>query len=189
MKNLFYLCCAISFVCCSCSMQKRIHRPGYAIEWNLGKRIRHVHQQTARSKAPGNKVELAQAETTAGEFAAAHELVALNPSPENQQPAIAHEGGIIQKTAKSASKKSATTIHKSETTKEVKQYKPVQQTGDHNIIKGLLFILVALLLWGLGLIFASVLGLFGVILLLIFSIAALIFFVIGLIMMIVGLVG
>lgn len=182
-------CCILVLLLGSCSIQKRVHRPGYAIEWNLCKRTNNEHKQSTRNKKSINKTEPQQAETPAEEFVETQELASLHTSPENLQPAVTYQAKTTVQVKKVAPQKSATNTYKSKTTKAVKQYKPARQTDSDHIIKGLLFILVALLLYGLGLIFVSVLGLFGVVFLLIFSIAAIVFLVIGLIMMIVGLVS
>lgn len=190
MKNLLSLLCFAALLCASCSIQKRVHQPGYAVEWNLGKRKQHQEPVTRKITArqatatqpmeePGSQLAFAGNETPA--------LV----EPFNEENFIAepqHAKAPVQ-TRKAIAQKHNPVQYKAQQPKHNKLHKPQHTGNDDNLLKGFLFILVAILLFGLGLVFASVLGLFGVIFLLIFSIAAAVLLVIGIIMMIVGLVS
>ena len=189
MKKLLCLCFAINILFCSCSIQKRVHQPGYAIEWYLGKRVKPQHKETARSKTPLNKTaELQQAEKATEEFVPSTGSMASGTTNEADRPLTQPADVKIMRQAKQASPaKVIITDNKPLLIKRTEQYKPLHKTSDDKIIKGLSFVLVALLLLGLGLIFAFALGLVGIIFLLIFGIAAVIFLVFGIFMMIVGL--
>lgn len=192
MKKLLCLCFSVSIIFCSCSIQKRVHRPGYAIEWNSGKRIGHTRKETAPGKTPLSRTaKQQQTENAAEEFIPVGELTVLNPDKAGD-PFTKPADVKITRQARQLPLGNVKVTHSKPLLvkhKHAEQYQPLHQTNDDKIVKGLLFVLVALLLFGLGLIFALFLGLFGVVFLLIFSIAAVIFLVFGLLMMIVGLVG
>lgn len=174
----------------SCSIEKRMHRPGYHIEWK--KSYQDINQE-GTDKNPF--VEEAQSSTPIVnqdftidpiENPDSYNLIQQNAGTEKP------ETEVEMNAAASSNENVSTTIEngkesilKKSIIKAEKKGNPFQDS-DNKRAKGIYMMLLALAFFALGYLFFTILGVFGLILFWIFGIAAAIYFVIGLIFVIIG---
>ena len=189
------LCTALTLilVLTSCSIEKRHYTSGYHIE-GLSRSQRSGSQHSSAAKLPPESVLLSEA--------AIRQPVRIMPvrtvqadtpdtvsdeylDPVSVQPAHASaKAGEVYTVAGNNTEEQEIAAGE-QPGNNLGKLTPRGESGN-NVVRGLLIMLVAVALFGLGFLFYSLLGTFGVVLLLVFGIGAAVFFIAGLIMLVFG---
>lgn len=182
----------ISMVLSSCTFEKRVYRPGYRIEWRKNKSFSdEVSQVKVKEQQQENLEQKKSIAYNLETFSDDDSLVVLGLEQEKEQvQERTYQHGQQKNNIQDNPVENEKINHKenlqelvpSEKVEVIKDVQGIADSGGSN--KGLYMILLALLLFGLGLIFFLYLGVFGLILFIIFSIAAAIYFIVGLFMLI-----
>lgn len=179
----------------SCTFEKRVYRSGYRIQkkHSIGK-----NESFSEKSENHNKSEIDITENTNESVVIETNELFNNTSDSVIRPntSLASGSTITIENSKSSNTEITSnyiSISENETLKtEHEQNLPESnlinnqgiQKSDRGVGYGIVMIVIALLLFGIGLLFNSVLGVFGLILFIIFAIAAAIYFLIGLFVLI-----
>jgi cobalamin biosynthesis Mg chelatase CobN len=166
----------------SCTMQKRQYMPGYHVQWNESnpKVKSEKNERAEESVITENGIVNEENFETQVAFLETTENITVSSSKKNIQTGqteVEKVTSAIRHGKKLETKSTASTkVQKTKASKSLSM----------GLIGGLLLIIVALLLLGLGLIFSNILGVVGIVFLLIFLIAAVMLLIAGLVKMFSG---
>lgn len=190
--KLFCSTLLLLFFISSCTFEKRVYRPGYRIEWRKNKSF-----SDEASNQKQNESEEREINTTPNlqsiplvdsitVISREQEIIIEQKIPQEQLDQKQNESEVRVNPKENESvehiKNNLQEMVPLEKVEVIKEVQGISDSGGSN--KGLYMILLALLLFGLGLIFFLYLGVFGLIMFIIFSIAAAIYFIVGLFMLI-----
>lgn len=178
------------FLSDSCTVEKRIHRRGYHIEWrNKNQSAGTVGENKKSSNEIRVENQLYRLESSENELSEITGNNALeNEITDNSEPILTSQtegrflDNAIQKEQNFASD---AMIHDQSEDKAGESVRSERQ-GSGGFKRGLYMLIMGLLLIGLGYLFYSLLGVFGLILFIIFGIGGGIMVIIGIIQMIFG---
>lgn len=174
----------------SCTVEKRLYQRGYHIEWN--KRARSVNETETEKQLSDQPIHADKQHT---------ETIAATPTSEANSEARALSETISQtqdpvlNTSESATVTNTTNSDQqtktlNETLKRKSTLKKVSYwPGSRNsspFLRGLVFILVGLLLFGIAFLFSSVVGPLGTVLLILIGLVGLIVIIVGFFIMTFG---
>ena len=178
----------ISIVFSSCSFEKRVYRPGYRIEWRKNKSF-----SDEASNQKQNESEEQEINTTPNlqSIPLVDSITVISREQEQKIPQEQLDQKQNESEERVNPKENVSVEHIKNNLQEMVPLEKVEIIKDvHGITdsggpnKGLYMMLLALLLFGLGLLLFLYAGLFGLIMFIIFSIAAAIYFIVGLFMLI-----
>ncbi len=194
--QLILLGMAVSMILNSCSVEKRVYRPGFHIEWNQSKNNRNLPDESF--KETGQVAEQAQ---NASEISSENKMGSQNNSAHDFKNTHSNEADKIIESSSSeknvvvknepisnapAHSFSETDVKLStQKNNSVKnEFNPTNEFGGGK--SGWFMLIMGLILIGIGFLFQSFLGVFGLILFIIFGIGGAIYFIAGVIILIVN---
>lgn len=187
---------ALLFLIASCTVEKRLHLRGYHI---AGMKRMHTSSQDKpeikETTLPAKGINTATIQSTDLETGVTERLKSENKEllvqnttagthPEKSLPKTESSIPAVSKAEIAHQESNVTTIQGKKKTSESSTQ--MEREGMSKVTRGLLIILVALALFGLGLIFYSFMGVFGLVMLYIFGLGGAIFFIAGIFVMLFG---
>lgn len=192
-----FLCTTILLisVLVSCTIEKRLYRPGYHVEWNKRAHVLSETESVSEKQVSDQVIREDEGQT---------ETIVATPSPEAittaEETAVQPETVLKTQDRASNTTESATatpttntdpqtetlgTSHEQKSTLKKANYRPGSPSSNA-FTRGLMLILIGLLFIGIGFLFSSSVGTLGAVLLILFALVGLIIITVGLFVMTFG---
>lgn len=197
MKSFLVIGIVFSMILNSCSIEKRVHRSGYHIEWHHSKQDKNNQdisdvKETEPAVENVNLSKVKEENEINGSENSATTLLDTGIGSENRKMEIStskpdllkNNEAVSEAESKSASEVVSKSKSKSKNHSIQSEYNNMQGFGEGK--SGIFLLIVGLIMLGLAWVFYAYLGIIGLIFAIIFSIAGAIYLIVGIISLIVN---